>query len=41
MAFIYRRYSPMITRRTLIKDILQQVPGSQRLLMNAGVRCLG
>lgn len=31
----------MIDRYTLIKDILQKIPGSQRLLMNAGVRCLG
>ncbi len=31
----------MLTRHTLIKDILQQFPGSQRMLMDAGVRCLG
>lgn len=31
----------MITRQTLIKDILQQIPGSQKILMDAGVRCLG
>lgn len=31
----------MITPKTLIKDILIQVPGSQELPMNLGVRCLG
>lgn len=31
----------MITRQTFIKDILQKYPGSQKLMMDAGVRCLG
>lgn len=31
----------MFTKDTLIKDILQQAPGSQSLLMDFGVRCLG
>lgn len=35
------RTEAMITPKTLIKDILIQVPGSQELLMNLGVRCLG
>lgn len=31
----------MFTRQTLIKDILIKAPGSQNLLMDLGVRCLG
>lgn len=31
----------MIDRHTLIKDILQKIPGSQKILMDHGVRCLG
>ncbi len=31
----------MITPKTLIKDVLIQVPDSQELLMRLEVRCLG
>ena len=31
----------MITRNTFVKDILRQIPGSQKILMDHGVRCLG
>lgn len=38
---VFKEVVGMFTPQTLIKDVLQQAPGSQRLLMDNGVRCLG